>query len=828
MQWYISKILLVLLVLNGAVIGRALQPVHRISYGVSFSPVGDVHAAVNNWKHTFELILPNQVDSGPDVKSCHPRLTRCQVFRTLEENANRMRKSTLENVNKTLQDIYKLIPEGKFRSDKSRTTRSILPIIGDVAKSLFGVATEKEVKVLAQHIMQLKRKNDKVNSVFEHQMKNFASYMATQTKRVNLIVDEVQKSHEQIISLNDELVSMMHIMQASNKLLSQILSQTHVSVKLLSQLSALKISIGELVQGRLSPSLIPPQLLESVLIKIKENLEKTDPELKVAYPDPQHYYVFPKFIFVRNGGSIFITLNIPIASFHAALSIYKVEIFPVPINNTINHATRLANVNEYFAISSDRQYYSMFNFLHSHTFGDFNGYVRSLALIPIAHPSCLLALYFHIDQDIKSLCDFRYEEDAIKPTMIKLQDHQTLLINVSNVVVKCKDGTHIEQGCSYCVISVQCHCSLSTSNQYFPPRFEECHADQKISKYSPVNRALLQHYFDPSILKQLFHNINEGKDVKIKIPHFDFSSHNFSKFMVEDRKKQLNLKKMVLASKNNEKIFRTLSDKFAVEWSNLPQGATSYSNEILTYISLTFSTISLCFNIWILYKAKSLSASLLALSQIRKVDAVLPKIPQIVYGETQGLSTTTTSGVCSRDFGNRPDFHEIMLGLICILLIIRLFYGYFSSRSRQNTTQLLLEITTGNMCVMIPIHTLSLCPKNWHFQASTYFSDLYVTGILCPHLHVSWHDLRMTCAISKQSYFLASSVPVSIFMARRIRQILKQSFSAYLVLEHQGYAFHFVICPPNCVVCGEYMSTAPQANLYPSLSNCHDDQETVV
>ena len=63
-------------------------------------------------------------------------------------------------------------------------------------------------------------------------MKNFVSYMATQTKRVNSIVNEVQKSHEQIISLNDELISMMHIMQAtqSNLVSNSCFSFTFITV----------------------------------------------------------------------------------------------------------------------------------------------------------------------------------------------------------------------------------------------------------------------------------------------------------------------------------------------------------------------------------------------------------------------------------------------------------------------------------------------------------------------------------------------------------------------------------------------------------------------
>ena len=82
-----------------------------------------------------------------------------------------------------------------------------------------------------------------------------------------------------------------------------------------------------------------------------------------------------------------------------------------------------------------------------------------------------------------------YIKNTIKPTMISLPDHHMLLINVSDVVVK---------------INVR-----------------------KIIRFSPMNLALLQHYFIPHEFSRIYDTLDSGKALDINMPYFEFPQHNF-------------------------------------------------------------------------------------------------------------------------------------------------------------------------------------------------------------------------------------------------------------------------------------------------------------
>ncbi|KAJ8304624.1 hypothetical protein KUTeg_018207 [Tegillarca granosa] len=89
------------------------------------------------------------------------------------------------------------------------------------------------------------------------------------------------------------------------------------------------------------------------------------------------------------------------------------------------------------------------------------------------------------------------------------------------------------------------------------------------------------------------------------------------------------------------------------------------------------------------------------------------------------------------------------------------------TKFRKHSTMLILEITTGASCVMIPIVELPLCPKNWDIIAPGTINDLRVTGCFLNHLHVYWPDFTVINYRTKQEIPAPELIVLDPFTGRK-------------------------------------------------------------
>ena len=71
-----------------------------------------------------------------------------------------IRQQTQRHLSQTRQLVYDMIPE--TTGNKGFSKRALLPFVSDLSKSIFGIATENDVRVLAGHINALTRQQNKV------------------------------------------------------------------------------------------------------------------------------------------------------------------------------------------------------------------------------------------------------------------------------------------------------------------------------------------------------------------------------------------------------------------------------------------------------------------------------------------------------------------------------------------------------------------------------------------------------------------------------------------------------------------------------------------
>ena len=231
-----------------------------LNYGVLFEAQSQIQMSKETWIHTFEVQLPEQLNMIK-LSGCNRDIKTCSVANDVLLEVNQIRQETEFVLNNTIETIEKLVPE-RNHNLKSRTTRSILPFIGDLSKSLFGTATTGDVQLLAKHINALNKiTNNVVKSVQQHE-DNLSSYIQTVDVRITNIVKGIKENELAITHIHTQLYETFDNLENSFSTMSVLLTkQIEKSRKLESVFQEHLEGIFDLVNRKISLHLIPPKTM---------------------------------------------------------------------------------------------------------------------------------------------------------------------------------------------------------------------------------------------------------------------------------------------------------------------------------------------------------------------------------------------------------------------------------------------------------------------------------------------------------------------------------------------------------------------------------------
>lgn len=142
------------------------------------------------------------------------------------------------------------------------------------------------------------------------------------------------------------------------------MKQTNVSAHLQQALDHAKLSIHELIKGKLSPYLITPQAITSSLHQIQSFMDKKYPKFTIIHKDPFYYFIYGDLLCARVHSTLFLTLKVPISPFKQPLLLYDIYSIPVPINSSTSHATTLMDIPHYFAHTHENQHFTLITSHH--------------------------------------------------------------------------------------------------------------------------------------------------------------------------------------------------------------------------------------------------------------------------------------------------------------------------------------------------------------------------------------------------------------------------------------------------------------------------------
>ena len=183
-------------------------------------------------------------------------------------------------MNKTSKKTNKLIGDmlgfdKNVPKSNSRSKRSIFSFVGDIAKGLFDVATEKDINSLSQHINKIYNMNKETYAKFVSLVDNLESFSGTVNKKIYNVVKQTKGMNENIRkigrALNNIDLNSVSMQKAIVSLIPSILDRMHQTIILENRLELFILGYNSLLERKLSPLLIASDMLRKALSDVEKH-----------------------------------------------------------------------------------------------------------------------------------------------------------------------------------------------------------------------------------------------------------------------------------------------------------------------------------------------------------------------------------------------------------------------------------------------------------------------------------------------------------------------------------------------------------------------------
>ena len=493
--------LLLLYLVGIALLGQRTEagPVVRQNIGVIYEQLpGQI--VTGHDTHQIILAVPYTLPAIPQVK---PHIS--QVLRQLQGPAlgpvdssnarliqqaldlDRLVDSLQEHIVMTMKNII------HFLSDpiNNRPKRAILAFLGELFKTIFGLATTKDIDAILNTIRELdgrlgmladsnvdmaqglndlsRQQKDFIDTylagqdAIEHALLNITDGIDSWTDDFSTTLTTIQ-DREEVRAAQSALISAQTIVVMTRVAYHQGLAKVENSLRLLST-------------GTLAPDMIRPTELAEKLRQFNTQLKVSNPGSEVTVMDTAYYYSQPVALYTYSKTHLYVHINVIISSTDSAFNLFQIIKTDVPINTEDTNSTGSTR------ISNDR-----YDFLAVNEAGDLflemtnadlltcQGVIlkvcsRTIPRIRSDTPTCHMAAFMDDQKAISTLCSFQIQ--PLKPlhtTAIAIdKDSYLVTTNQELYHVICQHKTPTtKRATAYSVVGVPCNCHLQYDGLYLP------------------------------------------------------------------------------------------------------------------------------------------------------------------------------------------------------------------------------------------------------------------------------------------------------------------------------------------------------------------------
>lgn len=187
-----------------------------------------------------------------------------------------------------------------------------------------------------------------------------------------------------------------------------------------------------------------------------------------------------------------------------------------------------------------------------------------------------------------------------------------------------------------------------------------------------------------------------------------------------------------------------------------------------------------------MHRVKTLALALLIVKNVISVHS--QSLPSFIYHKATPAPDIKASSSLENVFKSELSWIHAILVICFIIIFIQFIVIYFLYKSKPSkNTKVILELTSGGECVIIPLITLPLCPSYYLIQKPI-IHKLSASNFTSRQLKADWSPFEIIDKLSNKSITVPSQIPVNYLKYRKLLKILKQPFCAYVMVTHQGFS----------------------------------------
>jgi hypothetical protein len=806
-----------------ALTAAATRDVNRLNYGLYFEYKHTIRPVTNIWRHTFAINLPsmqftisppkvlmpsgnlngtipwepplnknNQAllkkgsyihhDELPMVQEIHQKL-RLLVARLFYEGHR--------SLNEQVSMIYDLLPENeKIGIGESRSQRAIFPFVGSILNSLFGTSTTEDTDTLKRHMMEIAQTQNNEMTIMKKQTAAMSNFATQSTERMDKLAEAMKQSL-------DDNMHMMHV-YVDNTLLATRYQTSMLSYAIILENSIQTLqtkyaellgAVENLINGNLSPFLIPSATITKTLEDIRKHLAAEEQKYEIIYTKASFYYHRGSFVLAREANTSFICVQIPLTTFQTNFAVYEIKQYPLPMPNSEQNIMKLTGIPNGLAIDASREYFYTLTKeelddvgVHHHAH-ERNFFSKSTPR------NCLMAIFHDEKHEVDRLCPYEIITNDLKPSVFRVTDSTYLLIKVDSYTQQCPNEITQVSGCKSCLVSPGPKCTLTHEQWLITPTLTKSENSEAIDRTHLTNIPFLVKFFDNKTLSTL-----RGDDVyvvppNITLPEFKYLSLKVTETFVAQECISHDLIKTAQAVLNNKYIVDNLGQSLILGYVELDKDLFWVSSKgIVVELSLVATLLLLLNCVYLFFRLRKLSVAMLLLQAngLPRTEATQDKRLQLNYFDEAtpavgGNFADSRSQTFIQLASNHAAYTYMgFVTAVIIAIIARKTYKKVHKHCLNKTHCVLaLEFLQNGQALMIRVMKFDGTPAQYTVSASQFIDSVDVSRILNPKLSITWQSLQIKNNLTGMEIALPRVIPIPVITAYHLRIMLQQPFECF-------------------------------------------------
>ena len=823
-----------------------LHVIVRPNYGAIFQHVGRLSNSGSYWYHSLAIPmwkrrhLPIQEDFCDYKDNNKTGLYRsrktpeevilrqlCTQFRPAFQSYNRENQDLL-NIMMTNEEAIRTLlpPQVQKESADDRTRRSVMPIIGRLARSAFGVATVGDIQKVSRAIRTIEEQAEASTRTVLQLQDDLHSYQVTVNDRVtNLrkatelnartLNDTIQKlinwkeqidhltpilqQHSEAIDMTQKAVTLLHVYatQRTDRLRT-LVQESYQRVQ----------AVQTLLKGYLPAHLVPPEALKPILTSVRRFLQTQYPNFALSHAEIADYYHLPNVLYAHTSRYLYLTLRIPITTSDTMFELYKLTALPVPLTTTNTTGyTMIRETAPFLAMSPSGTFF--FELTTEELATCAGSTVRHCPHLFAARErdalTCSAALFTDQLDAVNKLCKAQLYPSTPYPanTVVDLGDGRLFVSSTDSSWTKTcvRKSPETITPCRFCIMTLECACSLRGPSIYIPATFWNCKSEgRNLTEIAhPINMLFLSKFYDVSSILNPGGQALLPQPLELTLPDLDVYTNEFNDIMQRDNELALDLNDAAEAYKARSTIYPSETAHLAKQISWVTDSRTppllmtsQLTSVTLSIVSMTLTGINRGFMALATQAATSIPKAVsLPLSLKPKLIATASPISTATAAPPTCFTWTVTSIVMATVL--------TCVGLYLIIMYLRRYcrkYRPIEFDASHIQTDLHLVFYDIKDSLSFHVTTIPAPMAKLQYTLRGPILPRFVNNWYNPHIVVNWALLKMTTdhqdqvlnatpkllGLAPTSIPLPAKIPVPFSMRYRFSKLFNNLLTCKIIL----------------------------------------------